>query len=212
MELTISVDDGWAGIVSALADAAPGTTVVLQPGLYEGSSSLVVSNGITLRGAGAVLKFHGDGPVIKATDVQDIALSGFTVDAREAQMVFRALPDSEPYGPSEDETPVNWGLIWLQNVDTGCVSGVTVVGCGNRVHGLFASKSKDLVIEDTDLSLARDGMRIVSSRARITGNRCHDNTRVRHPSVLVGKRGAGAERLLGKWAPRDRLATGSEQR
>ncbi|WP_294229569.1 right-handed parallel beta-helix repeat-containing protein, partial [uncultured Shimia sp.] len=159
-----------------MADAAPGTHVVLGPGQFEGSDTLIIPTAITLGGKDTTLKFYGDGPVLSAKSGRDIVLNDITIDASEANIATREFPNLEPIDPPASEKTVRWGLVWLDAIDAPKVSGLTITGCGDTVHGLCISNSSAVSVEGTEVSNARSGICLFSSHdSQIIANRCHNN-------------------------------------
>ncbi|MEM8976607.1 MAG: right-handed parallel beta-helix repeat-containing protein, partial [Pseudomonadota bacterium] len=200
MRQSVTVRDGWEGIVTALASAEPETVVELERGTYSGSSTLHIPQGVTILGRAAVLDFSGTGPVIAAHDVARVAVEDETIDAGRADIPFCRQPGEDPFDPSEEQTWVEWGLIWFQQTDRASLSNVSIMGCGKTVPGVYVSESAGTSLESLQVDHARHGVVFANARGgrikrgqffendlfgivltqsqgiSIVSNRCHDNT------------------------------------
>ena len=163
---------GWDGIAAALAraavrvGAAPGAAALVRLGAgdYRGGTPLAVPAGVTLAGdPGARLIWAVAGSALTLTGVAGAAVEGLTIEA-EAGL------HPEPAPEWSDEA-----LILLADCTEVRVTGCTLSGGGNHLHGVLARRSRGVRVADCRVSGCRTGIVFDSSQGLVEGNGCWGN-------------------------------------
>lgn len=157
--------------------AAPGDTVRVEAGIYEGN--LAIGKRLALMGeAGAVIRGDGTGSTVTIT-ADSVEVSGFTVEHCGGNL---ATDDSGIHIAGDHCTisrvklrDVLFGVYFLQ-ADYCLVSGVTIIGrseleLGERGSGVHLYDSHDNIFRNNTITAARDGFYVQNSnRTEYTGN------------------------------------------
>lgn len=182
-EHTVPVQGSLDSLKQTLIRAAPGDTVVVGPGIYQGH--LVLSRPVKLEGRpGAVLSGGGEGDVIrvKAPDVTirglGIRHSGTSLNDMNAGIFVERTASRVTIERNELER--NGFGIWLD----GCPDARII---NNRIHGSAALRSQDrgngvhlynvkgALVANNEIWEARDGIYIdTSTDSRLLNNYIHD--------------------------------------
>ena len=168
-------EEGYGGIAAALRRAAPGDTVRLTSGTYEGAETLRLDTGVTLTGQGARLVHHGIGPAIEARGVADIAVEGVAIEVVAKEVPLRREPDGALF--ADDEEPgIDWGVVWFDAVAHGRIEAVSVTG-PRSAHGICLRAGEGTHVSGCNIKGgARSGLILLQTRAGlIQENRCHGN-------------------------------------
>ena len=177
---TVYVEPGADALATAIAQAAPGDTLMLAPGLYHGP--VVVDRALTLDGSGdAVVEAHGEGSVITVT-AEDAVVRGLTVRGSGISLFDQHagiyLEETAHRALVEDNlVEGNLFGVYLQGPSDAIVRHNRIIGrtdlrVNERGNGVQIWRSPGSQILNNDFLYGRDGIFVTNSREnRFVGNR-----------------------------------------
>jgi nitrous oxidase accessory protein len=162
--------------------AAPGATVVVEAGTYEGD--LVIERPVHLMGRGRPLLVGSGSGTVVSVRAADVTIEGFDVDGREGGDLGR---DSSGIHVAAPRAVVRGCRIrgalfgvYLREAPGSVVEGCTVRGipgrdAGEKGSGIHVWNTERFRLEGNDVADTRDGFYIQSSsHGRIAGNVARD--------------------------------------
>lgn len=179
----VSVEPGGGHLSAALAHAAVGDTLHLEPGIHLGP--IVVNKTLTLDGAaGATIQGDGEGHVIHVI-AENVMIRGLEVRGSGAEL------ETKDSGIFLDKTAhrariegnrlidnlfgvYDWGAEYAIIRDNE-IRGRTDVRISVRGNGVHLWNAKGSRVEFNDISLGRDGIFVTTSKKNVfRGNRMRD--------------------------------------
>ncbi|MES2148443.1 MAG: nitrous oxide reductase family maturation protein NosD [Pseudomonadota bacterium] len=169
-------------IAAALAQAKPGDTVVVGPGVYR--ENLVIDKALTLRGEQRpTISGQNRGDVLRVR-ASDVTIDGFLL--RDSGADLGAQNAGVYVVPGADRTTVrNCELsnmlfgIWLEKSIGALITGNTITGkrelqSAARGNGIQVYNTRDTEVIGNDISDVRDGIYVdISNHALFRGNKIH---------------------------------------
>ncbi|MGA1830915.1 nitrous oxide reductase family maturation protein NosD [Rhizobium wenxiniae] len=181
---TISLSAASHSLLQQAIDAAaPGDTLVLEPGEFRGP--LVIDRSITLRGEeGASIVGNDTGSVIRIK-AADVVVTGLTISGSGSDL------DTQDSGIFVEETAKraviernrivgNLHGVWLFGADDSCVCDNIITGTASlhmslTGNGVSLWNSPGAKVNGNDISLGRDGIATNASKRNVfSGNRFRD--------------------------------------
>ncbi len=170
-------------IAAAIARAAPGDTVVVERGRYEGH--LVVDKPLILRGVGRPTVSAGNAGDVVRVRSSDVTIEGFILrdsgdDLTAQNAGVYVEPGSARVAIVRNVFAYTLFGIWLQKADDALVRGNVITGkrdhaSAQRGNGIQLYASERARIEANEICFTRDGIYVdISHHARFVGNRIHD--------------------------------------
>lgn len=183
MAATVTVTPDAGGLRPALAQANPGDTVVLVPGLYHGP--IVIERPVTLEGEpGAVVDGGGQGNVITVA-APDVVIRGLTI--RNSGISLEKMNSGIFVGKAGDRALIenndidhNLFGIYFWGPRDAIARGNRIVGrrdlrMNERGNGFQLWNTPGSKVLDNDIRYGRDGIFVTTSRDNtFAGNRFRD--------------------------------------
>lgn len=177
----ISVPAGGERLREAVAAAAPGDVLQLEPGIHNGP--LLIDRPLTLEGRpGAVVDGGGKGRSIEVSAPQ-VTIRGITVRGSGVDNAMDAgiYLDQKALGASVEGNTISGNLIgvYVHGAAGAIVRGNTIVGrtdlrLNDRGNGVYVWNAPGAQVIDNDISGGRDGIFTNTSRRNVfRGNRMH---------------------------------------
>ena len=177
----ISVPAGGERLREAVAAAAPGDVLQLEPGIHNGP--LLIDRPLTLEGRpGAVVDGGGKGRSIEVSAPQ-VTIHGITVRGSGVDNAMDAgiYLDQKALGASVEGNTISGNLIgvYVHGAAGAIVRGNTIVGrtdlrLNDRGNGVYVWNAPGAQVIDNDISGGRDGIFTNTSRRNVfRGNRMH---------------------------------------
>ncbi len=179
--------EAYTELLTALMDAAEGTTVCLSAGTYEFVDELSISgNGVTLRGASRA-------ETILDFTKQTVGANGVKITGDDVTIAALTVKDTPGDGIRGDEvkniTYEDVAVIWTEQASTsngaygfypvGC-DGVTIRGSlvsGARDAGIYVGQSKNVLVEDSEAHGNVAGVEFENTTDAVMRRvHAHDNT------------------------------------
>lgn len=179
--------EAYTELLTALMDAAAGTTVCLSAGTYEFVDELSISgNGVTLRGASRA-------ETILDFTKQTVGANGVKITGDDVTITALTVKDTPGDGIRGDEvkniTYEDVAVIWTEQASTsngaygfypvGC-DGVTIRGSlvsGARDAGIYVGQSKNVLVEDSEAHGNVAGVEFENTTDAVMRRvHAHDNT------------------------------------
>ncbi len=158
--------DGWEGIETALSQASSGDIVRICPGRFAGKSVLNIPSGVALEGTQDSRLVHsGAGPAIQIVDGKNVKIAGFQLTSEAQSGRKRVLPENNPIS-DEDEQPVEWGLVWVNNSRQVSLRNLVVAGHTQDgwLRGICARFSSKVSVDSCQVSnLAGSAISLISA-------------------------------------------------
>lgn len=170
-------------IAAAIARAAPGDTVNVERGRYDGH--LVIDKPLTLRGVNRPTVSAGNtGDVIRVKS-SDVAIEGLILrdsgdDLGAENAGIFVEPGSARVAIRRNVFAYTLFGIWLQKADDAVVEGNLITGkrdhaSAQRGNGIQLYDSQRALIRANEISFTRDGIYVdISNHARFLANRIHN--------------------------------------
>ena len=160
------------GLRAALAAAAPGDTLRLAPGRYDGP--VVVDRSVLLVGeAGSVIDGGGSGSVVTVS-APGVTLRGLTITGSGASLATEdsgVFVDKGGDGVLIEENTLDGNLIgvFLKGPDDAVVRGNRITGrsdlrMNERGNGVQLWNTPGSVVEDNEVRFGRDGIFVTTSK------------------------------------------------
>ena len=177
------VPAGGAAFAQAIAGAAPGDTLVLEPGLHAGP--VVVDRSITVRGEeGAIVDGGGRGRVITVAApgvvVRGLTVtgSGLTLASEDSGVYVTAAGDGARIVDNRFER--NLIGVYLKGPEDAVVAGNRIRGrddlrMNERGNGVQLWNTPGSIVENNTIRFGRDGIFVTTSRNNVfRGNSMSD--------------------------------------
>jgi nitrous oxidase accessory protein len=173
---------GVSSLQARIDAAAPGATIVVEPGVYPGD--LILDKPVTLQGRGRpVLRGSGSGSVIRVR-ADHVTVDGFEIDGRGGGDLGRDSSGVHVTGryATVHDCFIHDALfcIYLREADGARVESNRIQGIhgkppGEKGSGIHVWNTDGFVLSANDVRDVRDGFYIQSSpHGRITGNTARD--------------------------------------
>lgn len=188
VQVSLSDEGDYTSLETAVAEAVPGSTIILDAGQFELSAPLVISKSLTLQGAGAdltTISNSAGGTAVLAIDgeqinvqIQELALqrsgefAGNIVIAFEGQVDFEDCKISGGAKATDDSVTGDGLLVWGS-------SDVTVKNCTieeNMGAGIVVLDNAQATIDEVTCSHNERGIAFLEeSTGQISNSDCSRN-------------------------------------